>query len=207
MPPNSRPRSHQGGFHPPWGTGPEVAARVERQRDSRRHFGLGVAHPMNIQEAGGWKSANPWLTNPRFHRLEIDDAKRNNCLAQPQTNPWAPIRHSVTPVRFNFLHRLHRTLPRSRVSSNPNAPTSPTPTSNRALSRPTFAQHPNLLNLSRPSNSTHANERGTQKSRAQATSETNPIRSVGFVASPFRQSPESPGSSRRSQLGSTSGRW
>jgi hypothetical protein len=125
----------RGGFHPPGGTGPEVASRVERLRDSRRHFGWGVAHPMNIQEAGGRNSANPWLTNPRFRRLCIDDEILQTAHGACRSS------RGISPAHADIRAKPRKRLT-IRLSSNLYTPTQPCPT---------FAQNPNFVEPDYPS--------------------------------------------------------
>jgi hypothetical protein len=78
---------------------------------------------------GGWNSATPWLTNPRFHRLFVDDAilqtAHGACRSSRGISP------ALDDVRAKPRKRLT-----SRLSSNLYMPTQP---------YPTFAQNPNFI--------------------------------------------------------------
>jgi hypothetical protein len=68
---------------------------------------------MNIQEAGGWKSANPWLTNPRFHRLEIDDT---NTTTASRRSGQTRVRQSITTSA-----KLGSTISAMTANNHPNS--------------------------------------------------------------------------------------
>lgn len=182
-----RPSPPPGGFHPPGGTGPEVAARVECQRDSRRHFGWGVA----VGPAGG-NPQIPRLTNPRFHRLVSDDQNptpllrsgRHARVRQPLTR-MAQIGSTSCANCRDFSQKPKTVEPKCADCAIP----------------PVFRPESKPFEPNRPSQlDTRKKARDPRVPRQGSTS----VRKDGCGASPSQRSPECQESFPRSLLGSTS---